>query len=255
MKKPPSILVAREPDEFSARLKNAGFEIVNFPVIQTAPVEDLSELGEKLRRIADYDGLFFTSPQAAGVFLRNFENKEGGFRGKIYALGARTKALFETAGIATVSSPEANTAEEFINSFEPKSEFKGKKFLFLRGDKSLRVIPEILRDVAQIDEIVVYRTIEKAVDENSAAGIREKLQSGEIEWICFFSPSGIESFLQTFGDFPAANEIKIAVIGATTAKSAAEKNLKVEFVSPRASAEAFARGLIEYLKNEAEARA
>ena len=246
MKSAPQILVVREFDKFSARLKENGFEVVNFPSIQTLPLEDASELREKLETLEKYDGLFFTSPQAAEVFLQR--KPKADFRGKIYVLGNRTKLLFENAGFETVFRREANTAEEFINSFD-KSEFTSKKFLFPRGDKSLRTIPELLKRVAEVEEIVVYRTIENAVDEVLIDAIREKLRLGEIEWICFFSPSAVESFLKTFGDF-SLNEIKIAAIGATTAKKAAAENLKVEFVSPKASAEDFAFGLIEYLRQD-----
>jgi len=254
LKRAPLILVAREFDEFSSRLKDAGFEVINFPVIRTVPVEDLSELKEKLREPEKYDGLFFTSPKAAEVFLRNFENKAGGFGGKIYALGGRTKALFEAAGFETVSGAEANTAEEFINSFPRKSEFAGKKFLFFRGDKSLRAIPELLSGTAaQVDEVVVYRTVRDSVEENLIAQIREKLRRARIDWICFFSPSGIESFLKTFGDIsPPASEIKIAAIGRTTASCAAAKNLKVKFVSPKANLGYFAAGLSEYIRRSIE---
>jgi len=251
LKSAPQILIVREFDKFSSRLKEAGFEIINFPLIQTLPVENLSEFEEKLKVLEKYDGLFFTSPQAAEVFLQR--KPKNSFRGKIYALGNRTKLLFENTNFEIVFRENANTAEEFINSFD-QSEFTGKKFLFPRGDKSLRAIPELLKKVAEIDEIVVYRTIEKTVDETLIDKIRENLRRGEIDWICFFSPSGVESFVKTFGDF-SPGEIKIAAIGATTAQKAAAKNLKVEFVSPKASAEAYAFGLIEYLKNEAEARA
>ncbi|HEX8249350.1 MAG TPA: uroporphyrinogen-III synthase [Pyrinomonadaceae bacterium] len=244
MKKPPLILIAREFDKFSLRLKENGFEIINFPSIQTLPLEDLSKLDEKLEMLEKYDGLFFTSPKAAEVFLQR--NRKSGFRGKVYVLGNRTKSLFENTGFETVFGEKANTAEEFINSFE-RSEFAGKNLLFVRGDKSLRMIPELLKTVAEIDEIVVYRTIENSVDETLITEIREKLRRGAIDWICFFSPSGIESFVKTFGDF-SPNEIKIAAIGATTAKKAAAKNLKVDFISPKASAEDFALGLIEYLR-------
>jgi uroporphyrinogen-III synthase len=189
--------------------------------------------------------LFFTSPKAAEVFLQR--KPKTGFRGKIYVLGNRTKLLFEKTNFETVFRAGANTAEEFINSFD-EAEFAGKKFLFLRGDQSLRAIPSLLETVAEIDEIVVYQTFENAVDETLIDEIRENLRRGEIDWICFFSPSAVESLVKTFGNF-SPDEIKIAAIGATTAKKAAAKNLKVEFVSPKASAEDFACGLIEYIKN------
>lgn len=248
MKQSPLILVAREFDKFSALLKENGLAIINFPAIQTLPLEDLSELDEKLAGAEKYDGLFFTSPRAAEVFLQR--NLPDGFRGKIYVLGNRTRLLLESAGFETVFRDRANTAEELINSFAP-GEFAGKKFLFLRGDKSLRAIPELLKDSAEIDEIIVYRTIESSINENLTGEIGEKFCRREIDWICFFSPSGVESLTKTFGDFPLS-EIKIAAIGATTAKKAVEINLKVEFISPKASAEDFAFGLIEYFKGSKE---
>lgn len=243
--KKPLILVVREFDKFSSLLTENGFEVINFPAIQTLPIEDFSELEEKIDNLNQYDGLFFTSPKAAEVFLKNVENRKNDFRGKVYVLGNRTKVSFENKSFEIVFRADANTAEEFINSFD-ESEFAGKRFLFLRGSKSLRIIPELLDGVVIVDEIIVYRTIENSTSEDLIGKIREKFDKQKISWICFFSPSGIESFIKTFSEL-SLEKIKIAAIGATTAKKAAENNLKVEFVSPKASAEYFAIKLIEHL--------
>lgn len=244
MKKSPIILVIREFDEFSSLLAKEGFEIVNCPAIQTLPVEDFGELNEKIENLENYDGLFLTSPRAAKVFLQQFENKEIKFRGKVYVLGNRTKSAFENRNFEIVFRERANTAEEFINSFD-KSEFTGKKFLFLSGDKSLQVIPELLKNVATVNEIVVYRTLGNTIDETLKDEVSRRFSKNEIDWICFFSPSAVENFVKAFGEF-LPKSVKIAAIGTTT-KKAAEKNLKVEFVSPTANAADFAAGLIEYI--------
>lgn len=246
MKKSPLILVIREFDEFSSRLAENGFEVVNSPLIQTLPVADFGELNEKIENLENYDGLFLTSPKAAEVFLQQFTNKAIRFRGKVYILGNRTKSALENRNFEIVFRKRANTAEEFIKSFD-ESEFAGKKFLFLGGDKSLRTIPELLNDIATIDEIVIYQTVGNAIDENLKRRIGEKLAKNEIDWICFFSPSAIESFGKTFGEF-SPDSIKVAAIGATTAKKAAAKDWRVEFVSPTANAADFAAGLIDYLE-------
>jgi uroporphyrinogen III methyltransferase/synthase len=237
----------REFDKFSRLLAENGFEVINFPTIQTLPIADFGELNEKIGNLKNYDGLFFTSPKAAEVFLQNFENKESDFRGKIYVLGNRTKQLFENTNFEIVFRADANTAEEFINSYD-KEEFSNKKLLFLKGDKSLKAIPELLRDQAIVDEIVVYQTIENTIAEGLRNEISERFLRNEIDWICFFSPSGIESFIKTFGEF-SPNRIKIAAIGATTAKKAVENNLKIGFVSSKANSEDFAFELIDYIKN------
>ena len=244
-----TILVVREPDEFSRILAEANFRVINFPTIRTVPIEKLEDLDAVLVKIKHYNGLFLTSPKAAEVFLQRFREKNLEFGGKIYVLGNRTKRLFESfekENFEIVFRENANTAEELINSFESR-EFTGKKFLFLRGDESLRVIPELLRGVAEIDEVVVYRTVENSFDKVLIDEIAEKLRLEEIDWICFFSPSGIESFINAFGE-TSLEQVKIAAIGATTAKRAAEKKLKVEFISPKANAEDFARGLTNRIK-------
>ncbi len=247
MKTSSLILVVREFDKFSSLLAENGFEIINFPAIQTLTVEDSSELTEKIDNLNNYDGLFFTSPKAAEVFLQRFEKKAKEFGGKIYVLGNRTKILFENRNFEVLFREEANTAGEFIRSFND-GEFDDKRFLFVRGDKSLRTIPELLKDKAVVDEVIVYRTVENLIAENSINEIGEKLRRGEIEWICFFSPSGVEIFVKKFGE-TSLNKVKIAAIGTTTAKKAAESHLKVEFVSPKVNAEDFAFGLIDYIKN------
>ena len=247
MKKPPLVLVVREFDKFSSLLTENGFETINFPAIQTFPLEDLSELNEKVDDLRSYDGLFFTSSKAAEVFLQNCKDEANSFCGKVYVLGNRTKLLFENTNFEIVFRQEANTAEEFVSSFDD-SEFIDKKFLFLRGDKSLRTVSELLKDKASVDEVIVYRTVENAVDENLIGEIREKLRLDEVNWICFFSPSGVGSFVKTFGEF-LQDKIRFAAIGTTTAKRAAENNLKIDFISPTANAEDFAFGLIDYIKS------
>ena len=172
---------------------------------------------------------------------KNFE-----FGGKIYVLGNRTKTLFENTNFEIVFRENANTAEELINSFESR-EFAGKRFLFLRGDRSLRTVPELLKNVAAIDEIVVYRTIENLSDKFLIGEIKKKLLEHQINWVCFFSPSGIESYINAFGETSLEN-VKIAAIGETTAGRAAEKKLKVDFISVKANAEDYARGLIKRIK-------
>jgi len=241
-----TVLVVREYDKFSEILVEANFETINLPAIFTLPVENFAELDEKLGAINDYNGLFLTSLQAAKVFLERFRAKNFEFRGKVYVLGKRTKTLFENTNFKIVFWENANTAEDFINSFD-RSEFVGKRFLFLRGDRSLRAIPELLKDIAGIEEVVVYRTIENSFDKVLINEIEEKLRERKIAWICFFSPSGIESFIKSFGEM-SLNAVKIAAIGETTARRAAEKNLKVDFISVRANAEDFARGLINRIK-------
>jgi len=241
--KPSAILVIRGDDEFSSRLRDAGFEVVNLELITTRPVDDLSALRSKLARLSEYDGLFFTSPVAAEVFVRE-RNAVNGFHGSVYALGRRAKDVLEAAGLKVKTTDTANTAEELVDSFD-KSEFSGKKFLFVRGEKSMRTIAERLGSRGTVDEVVVYTTEPASVDKQLLASLKSRMANGDLSWLCFFSPSGVERFTEIFG---AANVIPVAGIGKTTADAAMQFGFDIKYISPRSSSEDFAEGLIKHIK-------
>lgn len=242
------ILVVRKFDGFSALLIENGFDVINLPLVETIPAEDLSELDKKLSKIENYDGIFFTSKKAAEVFLERFNQEGKHFRGKFFAFGESAKQMLEAAGFKTVFVKEANTALEFINRLAI-SDLKDKQFLFLKGDKSLRIIPEALKGIAEVDEVIVYQNVKPEIDGRLVVEIKEKMRRNEIGFACFFSPSGIENFLEIFGK-DLLKEIKIAAIGQTTAGKVRESGLAANFISARATAEDFARGLIKLIKRK-----
>lgn len=238
------VLVLRGRDAFSAKLVESGFEVINLELLKIEPVEDINLSPE---RFGEFDGLFFTSPYAAEAFLAAFESSGSGYEGKIYVLGERTRNVLEKAGIGVRYQSGANTAAEMIEMFGD-SEFAGKRFLFVRGDKSLRTIPDLLAGKADVSELVVYRTVEISPDHTAAANVRERIAIGEIDWMCFFSPSGVESFFRQVYS-KNLKGIKTAVIGQTTGGKAQESGLNVDFISRRTRAEDFAADLVEHIKN------
>jgi len=238
--KSPAFLVIRQDDPFSSTLRENGCKVINLELIRTEPVENLIELDERLARINDYDGMFLTSPVAAGIFVERLCENGTSYNGKVYVLGERPRDLIENAGLNAVFSEAANTAEELIRSFDA-AEFKDKKLLFIRGSKSMRTVQEMLGDAAEVDEVEVYRTVDESVEEEVLSNVRERLERCEIDWICFFSPSGVARFVDSF----EANDTKVAVIGKTTAAAAREAGLNVKLVSPKASARELALSLIK----------
>ena len=245
---PPEILVIREKDRFSSILIEQGFSVINFPVIKTAPLADLSELENCLAEMESFDGIFITSIQAAEIVLAKLKEMRKTFRSKFFILGKRSNDLLKNAGCKTFFSEQATTAEELLNLI-PKEELKNKRFLFPRGNRSLRVIPETLQNIAEVVEVIIYRTIEAEAQEEKLVEVKEKLERGKIAVVCFFSPSGVKDFLEKFENF-TQGEIEIAAIGRTTARCAEENNLRVNFISAKPSASDFASELIRFLRKE-----
>lgn len=240
------ILVAREKDAFSLILTERGFSVINLPLVKTEPVDDLSELENHLENLDRFDGIFITSARAAEIFLAKAENKS--FVGKFYVLGKRSRNLLEAAGYKLSSSDAAKTAAQLLDAI-PKAELENKKFLFLGGNRSLRVVPDALKDVAEVTEVIVYRTVAVEQNENELVEIKEKFACGEIIAVCFFSPSGAKEFVKNFENFSQV-ETKIAAIGETTARFVEANNFRVDFVAEKPTAKNFAEDLIEYLRNK-----
>jgi uroporphyrinogen-III synthase len=242
--KPRLILAIRGDSQFSELLRKSGFKVENLELIRTEPLADQSEFRARLQRLSEYDGLFLTSPAAADVFAKEVSAGTK-FEGKIFALGERARNVLQDAGFEIACDDTANTSEEMIESLDPL-EFAGKKLLFVRGNRSMRTVVERLDGRAVVEEVVVYETRRLEPDEDTLLDLRSRLSGGEIDWICFFSPSGVDAFCEFF--IAKKVKAKIATIGETTAKKIKDAGLAVNLISTKATAEAFAKELSEQIK-------
>ena len=237
------ILVLRENCEFSRELREQGFEVHNLPMIETRKVSDLSRFRELLAEIERFDHVFLTSRASAGVLVDELTPELIAKLPPVYVLGGRARTVLEKQGIAVEYKDTANTADELLDMIGVSS-FTGKSILFIRGEKSLRTIPERLGSVANVVEAVVYETVDARVENDEAV---ERLRAGQVGWLCFFSPSAVESFeKRKFAN--GGNGPKVAVIGETTASIARSLGFSVEFISDRATAIDFAKGLARHIK-------
>ena len=241
-----AVLVIREFDEFSRILIDKGFEIINLPLIETERLADLSEFESKLEKIEIYDAIILTSRYAARILAETLRRKNINFGGRVYVLGKRGFEILQLEDLNLVFFESANTAREMLEQIAPE-DLTGKRFLFVRGEKSLRDVPEFLANRATVDEAIVYETRNIAVGIDKLNEIAERFDEKKINCVCFFSPSAAESFLE---QFPAEtlHQIKVATIGKTTAGFFEKRNLKVDFVSSKSTAEDFAFSLIDYLE-------
>lgn len=241
------VLIIRKFDNFSRKLAENGLEIINLPMIETKPLEDLSDFETKLAELKNYDGFFLTSRMATQILVEKLRGKNINFSGKGYVLGAKSFEILKALNLDLFYNEAANTAREMLDSI-PLTELRNKHFLFVRGEISLQYVPEYLKKLASVEEVIVYQTGKITVEIDKINELREKFGSGEIAAACFFSPSGAESFLEQFGA-EVLHQTKLATIGKTTAEYFERRNLNVGFVSSKSNAGDFAVELIDYLRN------
>ena len=244
MKRSSRILVLREDGPFSQLLRDRGYDVVNMPLIGTRRAADLSRLKEFLVFPERFAGIFVTSIIAAEVLAEELEEVPLDKVPTIYVHGARSRELLGGRGFRLEFRESANTVNDLIDKFG-LSRFSRQRLLYVRGDKSLRAVPDRLGAVAKVDEVVVYETVEVPVD---PAVLEKSGHPAEFDWLCFFSPSAVESYVNrgfvTDGLVP-----RIAVIGETTGQAVLSSGFKVDYISQGVSQAEFAEGLARHIKN------
>lgn len=172
------------------KLENAGLLIVERNFIKTKKVTFSIDKINK--------NLIFTSKNAVKNVL---SSKNKLIEKPVFCVGNKTKKFLEKKGFTVLEVAEnANELAKIIcNSYQESN------FTFFCGNIRKNTLPDALQaNKIKLNEIVVYKTV-----------LKPYKISVNIDGILFFSPSGVESFLQK-------NEIKKNMcfcIGQTTANS------------------------------------
>ena len=172
-------------------LLNAGFSVVDADFIKTKSVPfEIQDVKQNL---------IFTSSNAVKSII---ENDFAGLKEKqCFCVGQKTKELLEQNGFSVKESAEnASSLGKKING-----NHKNESFTFFTGNLTLEILPEILEEAKITHDLVeVYET--------TLTPVRIKAR---FDGILFFSPSGIESYLN---ENTITNETCFC-IGTTTAKA------------------------------------
>jgi len=242
-----TILSTRPDDDannnFMNLLKDNGFIVLHFPVIIIKPIDDYKSVDDKLNNLLSYDGIFFTSSNSVKFFCErlNFINKK--FDGKIYSVGEKTALTLKSYGFSPDIIPDIFSSEELLGSL-PASEVQNKRFLYPCGSISLKSIMSGLKGVSNVDEIIVYIT-SKPQSSQLCDEIKEKLNKGLIDCICFFSPSAVDNFFELFSDC-LNDDIVFAVIGDTTAACLDRYGFKAKIKPEVSTSESMVKTLYDY---------
>ncbi|WP_060874247.1 uroporphyrinogen-III synthase [Myroides odoratus] len=202
-------------------------------LLQTADVQWLEEdfiaiIPQEFAVETVRDIVVFTSQNAVKSVLNNA--KAVGLKTKpAICVGVKTKALLEQEGWEVLAW--THYAKELITVIE--RDFKNKSFSFCCGNIRREVLPAFFRQHNLVfDEYEAYQTVKQPHQ------IQQK-----IDGICFYSPSGIESFLQK-------NSITTEVcfcIGDTTADALKEITTQV-VVASQPTIEATVLACLAYYK-------
>ena len=240
------ILVTRaraQASEFADLLEANGAEVIQFPTIKIQPIESVD-----IPAPDKYDWVIFTSVNAVDIFydrLRENGKDARAFGGSnICAVGAKTVEALNRIGIHPDFVPSHSRGSAIATEI---GDVSGKKILLPRAKIATADLPNGLREKgARVDDVPLYDTL-KVASENQDI-IEADLFKGRIDLVTFTSSSTVTNFLEMFSAHAPAvllANVKVAVIGPTTQKTAVENSVHVDVVAKEASVESLVDAIVE----------
>ena len=239
------ILVTRaraQASEFADLLEANGAEVIQFPTIKIQPIE-----GVDVPSPNEYDWVIFTSINAVEIFYERLRENGKDARAfgtsKICAVGSKTVEALNDIGIYPDFVPSHARGE--VIAAEIENVF-GKKVLLPRAKIATADLPDALREKgAHVDAVPLYDTVR--VPSENRDEIETDLLNGKIDLVTFTSSSTVTNFLEMF---PAHQptvllaDVKVAVIGPTTQKTAVEHGVHVDVMAKEASIESLVETIV-----------
>lgn len=244
------MLVTRAPGqagEFSRLLRERGAIVVEVPTIEIVPPESWEEADRAIDRLPAYDWLILTSTNAVDWFLRRVRERRGDLAClagvRVCAVGPKTRAAIEAAGLAVAFQPSVYRAEGLVQE-AGEAAWRGARVLFPRAAEGRDVIPEEMRRIgATLDLVTVYRTVPSPAGREKLRGL---LAAGTLDAVTFTSGSTVKSFVSLLE--PAqiaaiAGRVAVACIGPVTADEARAAGLPVDVLAKEATIPSLADAL------------
>lgn len=180
---------AHQAGKLSERLRAAGAEPVEVPVLEIHPPDSYDAMDAALRNLHEYDWLILTSANAVHALVERTAacgivyNEP---RPKIAAVGKATADAVRAAGFIVALTPKEYVAESLIESLADISE--GQRILLARAAIARDLIPDTLRATGAIVDVVdVYQN---AVPKDAPDKLRKALSS-RIDAATFTSSSSV----------------------------------------------------------------
>lgn len=244
------ILVTRaraQASEFADLLEANGAKVIQFPTIKIQPIE-----GVDVPSPNEYDWVIFTSVNAVEIFYERLRENGKDARAfgtsKICAVGPKTVEVLHSIGIHPDFTPSHSRGSVIAAEIEG---IRDRRILLPRAKIATADLPDALREKgAHVDDVPLYDTV-KVPGENREV-IETDLLNGEIDLVTFTSSSTVTNFLEMF---PAHHptvllaDVKVAVIGPTTQKTAVEHVVHVDVIAKEASVKSLVAAIVEAYHN------
>lgn len=232
---------------FSQKLTELGAEVIELPTIKILPPDTFNPLDDAIEDINSYNFLILTSVNGVNFFFQRIKELKKDIRIlsglKICAIGPATKKAIEDRGVLVDIMPEKYVAESVIETLKTY-EIKGKKFLLARALVARDVIPDEIKKLGGVINVVpVYKTVKPE-------GMDEKLASlGKVDVITFTSSSTAKNFFDSVTDKTLLQGTIFASIGPVTSDTIRKCGFEPQIEAKVFTIDGLIDEILSFLKN------
>ncbi|MDE0506294.1 MAG: uroporphyrinogen-III C-methyltransferase, partial [Candidatus Poribacteria bacterium] len=234
---------------FAELLESYGAHTIQFPTIEIQPILDKPDIDKAITCLSEYHWIIFTSVNAVEIFYSRLRENGADVRSfgkaQICAVGPKTIEALNGIGILPDFVPSQSRAVAIADEMQ---NLVGKNVLLPCAKIAPEDFPNGLREKgAVVHTIPIYNTVK--TEGKGRKALEKKILDGEIDAVTFTSSSTVDNFVGMFDrhrpkDFLA--EVRIAVIGPSTAEAAKRCGLKIDVMPSEASVEALAKEIVRY---------
>ncbi|MDH4100343.1 MAG: uroporphyrinogen-III C-methyltransferase [Nitrospirota bacterium] len=239
-----------QSSDFTELLEANGASVVEFPTIDIVPPDDWTELDKAIDRLSDYQWVIFTSVNGVKYFLQRLRERGRDVRDlkgiRLCTIGPRTAEEVEKLGIRVDFVPSEYKAEGIIEGLGKES-LKGQKILIPRAEVAREVLPEELKRLgAVVDVVDTYKTVRPVGDVEK---VKQLFADGKVDAVTFTSSSTVENFVSMFPDTDIKallNGVTVASIGPITKETAEKLGIRTDIMPKDYTIPALTEALVDH---------
>ena len=177
--------------------------VIHHPMIEITALEDYTEVDNCVLKIKDFDWLVFTSRHAVEYFFNRLFDLKYDTRHlsqiKIASIGHFTSSILKKYGIVPNMQSLKESSIDLAHLFKEQN-VKSKNILIPRSNLALNHLPDALEKLDnQITRLTVYQ--------NRLPKNIKKIDYESFDKVIFSSPSGVNNFIDIYGELPRKPEL------------------------------------------------
>ena len=229
---------------FAKTLRSLGAAVVELPAIAIEPLIESAEVTAAVSRLADFDLLCLTSPNAVELLFRALGRNGLDARAlagvRVAAIGPGTAEALRSHRIKPDLLPERSVSEGLVELLEGEP-MDGMRVLIARAEEARNVLPDALRDRgAKVEVVALYRTVRNTPDSHAVEA------AVDADWITFTSASTVNNLLSAMPD-GLPEKARIVSIGPVTSAAIREAGLEVAAEAVRHDLDGLLEALLDDL--------